>query len=79
MRRRVQHASALVRVLAATPFGASYRGIDIFVAVYFATLEGNDAVARELRSRDLITRLRRESGRGAGNEGSGGDAEEPGH
>jgi hypothetical protein len=79
LRRRVEHASALVRVLARRPFGGFYRGIDIFVAVYFASLEGNDVVARELRSHDLIAQLQREHRRGAAGERSGGNAEEAEH
>jgi len=66
---RVQHSSALIRVLARRTFAGFYRGVDVFAAMYFVKLEGNEAAAYELRSSDLIDALQRESREEEGEEG----------
>jgi hypothetical protein len=71
--QRVQHPSALIRVLARRTFAGFYRGIDVFAATYFVQLAGNEAAADVLRSSDLIDALERESREEEGEEGGGRD------
>jgi len=63
-RQQVQHASALVRILARNTFSSFYRGIDIFVAMYFAQQLAGVLENLDLRASGLIDALRRESQRG---------------
>lgn len=65
VRNRVRHNSPLVRILAGDTLPRLYRGIDVFVAIYFAGLPGNEAFASEIRAGGLIDALRRESRRNA--------------
>jgi hypothetical protein len=73
---RVEHSSALVRVLARQTFAGFYRGIDVFAAMYFVKLASSDITALRLRSNDLVDAIQRESGvrvrrRGGIDEGAG--------
>jgi hypothetical protein len=70
---RVNHASALVRVLAREIFAGFYRGIDVFSATYFVKLAGKEAAVSELRSSNLIEAIQRESGGQEGEQGGSGE------
>ena len=61
---RVKHPSVLIRQLGVDLVGSFYRGVDVFAAMYFVRLPGNENAARSLRSSGLIESLAHRSSRG---------------